>query len=274
VDRPSHTPPQAQVEGAQEEQNAPRRWLRPFGFRRSFVASVAIHGTLLGAALALGLGPMTDPGRIYFRTSMAFERPESSVETWIADVEPPREPQTELPPEPELVPVEPSEPDPLPDPEPEPELADPEDVAQVWASVSLDPLRRMDPPEIEEESSAPETPADAPRPVELADAHPDPVVAEPQVTHPVFRENPPPHYPRVAHRLGQEGVVQLRIEVAANGRVIDVTVQESSGYRLLDKAALDAVREWRFYPATENGVPVAWTFDHAVRFRIDDVEAY
>jgi len=186
------------------EEPVQRRWLHPFGFRRSIVTSVGVHVTLITAAVILGLGPVTAPGRIFFRTSMAFERPESSVETWITDVEPPREPQVELPPEPELVPVESSEPDPLPGPEPEPDLADPQDLAQVWASVSLEPLRRMDPPEIEEVSSAPETPADSPQPVEVADANPDPVVAEPQVTTPVVQDNPPPIYPRVAHRMGQE----------------------------------------------------------------------
>jgi len=67
-------------------------------------------------------------------------------------------------------------------------------------------------------------------------------------------------------------VVQLTIQVSATGHVIEVTVKESSGFRLLDKAAVDAVRRWRFFPATENGIPVAWTFDHAVRFLID-VEA-
>jgi len=268
VDRQTHKPPRETLPEAPETAE-PRRRLRPFGFRRSFVTSIGIHGTLIAGAIALGLGPVAEPGRIFFRSSMAFERPESSLTTWVTDVEPLREPEVELPPDPDLVPVQPSEPEPLPDPESEPELADPTDLAQVWARVSLDPLRRLNPPEIDEASSSPETPADSPQPVEVADANPQPVAAEPQVMHPVPRANPPPLYPRAAYKLGQEGVVALTIRVSAAGRVVGVTVRKSSGYRLLDRAAVEAVSKWKFDPATENGVPVAWTFDHAVRFLIE-----
>ena len=79
---------------------------------------------------------------------------------------------------------------------------------------------------------------------------------------------PPPSYPEVARRLGQEGVVLLIIRVSAAGSVTGVEVVESSGFRLLDRAALDAVRKWRFRPATENGFPVAGTFEHPIRFRL------
>ena len=254
-------------EGA-PEQAGPRPRFRPFGFPRSVVASFGIHATLIATAFALGLSPLAEPGRVYFRTSMAFDRPESSVDTWLADVEPPREPQAELLPEPELLPVEPSEPDPEPAPEPEPELADPADMTQVWASVSLEPLRRLNPPEIEEVSSAPETPADSPRPVEVAEADPEPVVAEPQVTDPELVHHPPPSYPEAARRLGQKGVVVLSIRVSAAGEVIEVAVAESSGFRLLDRAAVAAVEKWKFRPATENGLPVGGTFEHVIRFHL------
>ena len=265
VDRETHSPTPLEASEAFET----RRRSRPFGLRGSFVTSIGVHGTLIAGALLLGLGPVPAPGRVFFSTAMAFERLESSIETWVADVEPLREPLVELPPEPDLLPVVPTEPDPAPAPEAEPELAEPEDLAQIWASVSLEPIPRRNPPEIEQVSSAAETPADSPEPVELADATPEPVLAELRVTGPLMLSNPSPLYPKVAHRLGQEGVVVLTIRVSAAGRVIDVHVKDGSGYRLLDRAAVDAVSEWRFYPATENGIRVAWTFDHAVRFLID-----
>ena len=47
----------------------------------------------------------------------------------------------------------------------------------------------------------------------------------------------------------------LQIVVAENGRVKQVTVYRSSGFALLDNAARDTVKNWRFVPGTENGHP-------------------
>jgi protein TonB len=67
--------------------------------------------------------------------------------------------------------------------------------------------------------------------------------------------NRPPRYPAEAKRNRWEGTVTLAVEVSENGSVADVNVEESSGYPLLDQAALDAVRRWTFTPATEAGRP-------------------
>ena len=45
-------------------------------------------------------------------------------------------------------------------------------------------------------------------------------------------------YPRVAQKRRQQGVVLLHIVLDRGGRVIEAHIQESSGYRLLDDAAL------------------------------------
>ena len=45
-------------------------------------------------------------------------------------------------------------------------------------------------------------------------------------------------YPRVAQKRRQQGVVLLHIVLDRGGRVIEAHIQESSGYRLLDEAAL------------------------------------
>jgi TonB family protein len=58
-----------------------------------------------------------------------------------------------------------------------------------------------------------------------------------------------PRYPRVAVRRGYEGTVLLRVRVLRSGRVDQVEIEESSGYRILDKSALEAVKTWRFTPA-------------------------
>ena len=73
---------------------------------------------------------------------------------------------------------------------------------------------------------------------------------------PCYDLNPEPEYPEKASRRGWEGNVLLAVEVLKNGRVKRVSIYESSGYRILDKAAKLAVKKWKFKPAMENGLPV------------------
>jgi len=57
---------------------------------------------------------------------------------------------------------------------------------------------------------------------------------------------PEPEYPGMARRLGLEGRVLLHVLMALNGIPEEVTVISSSGHPLLDKAAIKAIRSWRF----------------------------
>lgn len=80
-----------------------------------------------------------------------------------------------------------------------------------------------------------------------------------------------PVYPHAALLRGIGGVVQLRIRVDIHGRAAEVQVQGSSGHRMLDDAAVRAVRRgWRFQPATVNGVAVERWGTVDIRFRIDE----
>jgi protein TonB len=64
----------------------------------------------------------------------------------------------------------------------------------------------------------------------------------------------------------QVGVVMLRVTVAPDGSAAEVVLALSSGYSLLDTAALDAVRGWRFAPGRKAGVAVASNVHVPVRF--------
>ena len=57
-----------------------------------------------------------------------------------------------------------------------------------------------------------------------------------------------PSYPSSARRLGIQGTALLRVYVAADGQVTDIQVDETAGHPDLDRAAVDAVRRWRFEP--------------------------
>ena len=71
--------------------------------------------------------------------------------------------------------------------------------------------------------------------------------------------NQMPVYPLGALGGNLYGIVTLRAEVLTNGRVGRVLLKQSSGARILDAAAQETVRQWRFQPAQRNGQPVvAW----------------
>lgn len=76
----------------------------------------------------------------------------------------------------------------------------------------------------------------------------------------------PPRYPPTAQAAGIEGVVVLEAVIDAAGRVKDVRVIRS--ILLLDRAAVDAVRQWRFSPTLLNGEPVPILLTVTVRFTL------
>ena len=65
-----------------------------------------------------------------------------------------------------------------------------------------------------------------------------------------------PDYPFEAQREGLEGSVDMRLFVDQNGKVTKTRVNASSGYRVLDEAAMAFVEKLRFNPAMRDGRPV------------------
>lgn len=83
---------------------------------------------------------------------------------------------------------------------------------------------------------------------------------------PRYRSNPKPAYPPESRRAGQQGVVVIAVEVTSDGRAASVQLSRSSGFPLLDTAALQAVRRWTFEPARTGGIPTASRVEVPVRF--------
>jgi TonB family protein len=77
-----------------------------------------------------------------------------------------------------------------------------------------------------------------------------------------------PEYPPASIRRGQTGTVIVEADVSAAGEVTDAEVVASSGHARLDRAALAAVREAAFAPATRGGEPVADTVRVPIHFRL------
>ena len=86
--------------------------------------------------------------------------------------------------------------------------------------------------------------------------------------HAAYRDNPRPAYPAMAKRLGWKGTVTLRVTVDPHGDPVDVIIAASSGRTILDQAAVNAVRQWRFRPATKAGRPIQDTVLVPVSFQL------
>jgi protein TonB len=75
-----------------------------------------------------------------------------------------------------------------------------------------------------------------------------------------------PVYPAIAQSARISGVVIIQATIGVDGAVIDATVLRS--VPLLDQAALDAVRQWRYTPSRLNGQPVAVVMTVTVNFQL------
>jgi TonB family protein len=73
-----------------------------------------------------------------------------------------------------------------------------------------------------------------------------------------------PAYPEMAMAAGVQGIVILEALIEQDGSVGDVRVLRSIA--LLDQAAVEAVRQWRFTPTLLNGQPVEVLMTVTVNF--------
>jgi TonB family C-terminal domain len=87
-----------------------------------------------------------------------------------------------------------------------------------------------------------------------------PDVPEAPITPPLFNvaylNNPAPEYPPMARSRGEQGHVALNVLVNAEGLPEQIDIKTSSGSPRLDRAALEAVRHWRFVPAKRGTEPI------------------
>ncbi len=103
-------------------------------------------------------------------------------------------------------------------------------------------------------------PAPPPKPAPVVEAPALPLPAGPVTMSSELSvacpERSAPPYPAQSRRLGETGIVVLRVELSETGHVAVAKVQSSSGYVRLDEAALATVRTWRCTPPTRNGQAV------------------
>ena len=112
------------------------------------------------------------------------------------------------------------------------------------------------------------------QPVKQEATPPSPVVLDAEPDYRAdYLNNPRPPYPMVARRMGYHGKVVLDVEVLAEGKAGDVKLHQSSGYDILDNAAVQTVKTWRFTPARRFGQAVTQRFLVPIKFSLEDNDA-
>lgn len=95
-------------------------------------------------------------------------------------------------------------------------------------------------------------------------------LVEPPRYNAAYLSNPPPAYPLAARRRGVEGTVLVRAEVAAGGECLRAELKKSSGAEVLDQAALEAVKKWRFVPAKRGSQAVVAWVEVPITFKLEN----
>jgi len=67
-----------------------------------------------------------------------------------------------------------------------------------------------------------------------------------------------------------QGQVLLEVTVTTTGTASKVIVKQSSGFKILDKAAVTAVASWKFVPAMNNATPIKAVVEIPIRFELTE----
>ena len=221
---------------------------------RSLVVSVALHGVLLGGVGVLAW--VGAPQKVVHRMTLRVPPVLASAYPIYAPEMPDQVEVPGLPPEPELQ----TTPEAWTDPFDDPVFDTVADAESPWQRP-----QRLSPPERPhnptEESVDPQAAVAESESTPSQPAPPPPTAA-------VWLEGPDPEYPRLSIRSGEEGSVVCVLTIEPDGRVSAVYVLVSSGFPRLDRAAREALLQWRFRAASSEGQPVQSSLEHTVTFEL------
>jgi TonB family protein len=206
----------------------------PRRLRIALAAAAAVHALILISPLPSTEAETVDPDKkVYLVVPVQrFKPPEPPIE----------EPRIVKP---HIVPV--------PDP-------DPTDIEPLRPAEAIEPV--FDLPPLDALIDFPDAPP-----------YPDPVPDGPlpiggAVLAPVRLEGPIPAYPELARRVRKECTVILQSVIDRTGRVTEIEVAKPCPFGIAE-AAIAAVENWRYAPATLNGHPVPVYMTLRVDFSLD-----
>ena len=114
----------------------------------------------------------------------------------------------------------------------------------------------------------PEPPPPVQQPVESKPVEPAPAPVLPPRAEAGQLTNPAPTYPSLSRRLREEGIVVLEILIVADGTVGEIKIKSSSGFKRLDAAAVNAVKQWRYQAATQGNKKIDFWYEQPVEFNL------
>lgn len=141
------------------------------------------------------------------------------------------------------------------------------------AAASPSPVPAALPPAIPSAPGAPvATPSAAPT-ASITTSAPATTAAPARVEMPSrsadYLNNPKPAYPPASKRMGEQGLVVVRVLIGADGRAQNAEVRQSSGYERLDQAALATTLRWRYVPGKRAGQAEAMWFNVPIHFVLE-----
>lgn len=237
-------------------------WQRPLA-----IAAVAVLAALLHGACLFWYLERPAPQAI----SKAVPLP--TIDIALAGSSPPAVTKTAAPPPPPPAKAEPKPLDKKPAPKPKPK---PVQKPKIASEVKKPAAKPQVKPE-----ALPDVPAPAAPPVPASQAAPasshqdKPASASQNNTvtsasaNADYLNNPAPVYPRMARQRQWEGRVLLRVFVTAEGNCGELSVQHSSGHDVLDEAALEAVKQWRFVPGKRGDTAIGSWVNVPIEFKLD-----
>ncbi|MCB5184779.1 energy transducer TonB [Methylobacillus gramineus] len=172
----------------------------------------------------------------------------------------------------------PKPPEPTPKPKPKPKVVD--KPVPIEAPKPVEPTQEVTkevsepaPVEKQAQSQAPvkDTPvvAEKVEPVKKSEPKDEPI-PEVSISGVSYSHQELPVYPAMSRRLGEQGVVMLRMLISEAGVPESIQIETSSGSERLDKAAVEAAKKSRFNSYKRNNKPMKVSVIAPVRFTISD----
>jgi len=152
-----------------------------------------------------------------------------------------------------------------PEPEPPKPIVVPQPKPEEKPQSPPPPKPEMTVPELK-----PEPPPPAPKPVVIPPPQPKPPTEEyVPVTQPTFAQPAAHVYPPEAARRHQQGTVVFMLYINASGTLDKVDIVKSSGFPLLDAAAIKEMKQSRFEPAMDGAIPIRSRAQASVTYRLE-----
>jgi len=162
---------------------------------------------------------------------------------------------------------------PPPQPEPKPVVVAPPPIVQPMAAPKPEE-KPMPPPPPKPEMTLPKPKPTPPPPPPVA----PPVIVPPPkpnpqeyipVTQPTYAVQAAHIYPPEAARRHQQGTVVLMLYINGSGTLDKVEIVKSSGFPLLDAAAIREMKLSKFEPAMDGAIPVRSRAQASVTYRLE-----